>query len=126
MKYSKYVLSFVTAFALLLPVYGFAATKTSGNMKLTEPAKIGNTELQPGVYKVEWSGSGENVNITILQHKNAVAEVQGQLKSGDSPLDAVVLKPAADNSSVREITEIEFGHHKEALEITPTQGQSGQ
>lgn len=126
MNYSKYLLSFVAAFALLLPSSGFAKVKNSGTMVLTDSAKIGNTELQPGTYRVEWDGTGSNVNINIIQHKSTVATVQGELKANDNVTnDAVVVKDA-DNNAERQISEIDFGHSKQALVISSTQQQMGQ
>src|SRR5579872_1996118 len=122
MNYSKYLLSFVAALALLLPATGFAKVKNSGTMVLTEPAKLGSTELAPGTYKVEWSGTGSNVKISVMQHKNTVAAVQGEVKANDNSAsnNAVVLRNA-DSPSERQIAEIDFSHHKEALVIAPTQ-----
>lgn len=120
MKFWK-CLMLPTMFTLLIPASGFAREKDQGTMRLMEPAKVGSTELQPGTYKVEWNGSGPTVQVTILQHKNAVATTTAELKTNDNQAsqDAVVLKPTA-NSSERQIAEIDFSKHKDVLIITPS------
>lgn len=116
MKYLKYLM-LSTMFTLLLPASGFARTKEQGTMTLAEPAKIGSAELQPGTYKVEWNGSGPTVHVNIMQHKNTVATAVGKLETNDKEVsqDAVVLEPATDKSSTKQIAEIDFARHKEAL-----------
>ncbi|HYA23998.1 MAG TPA: hypothetical protein VEF05_07545 [Terriglobales bacterium] len=122
MRYSKY-LTLLCMFTFLLPGMGLARTRNQGTMKLMEPARIGSTELQPGTYQVEWNGAGPQVEVNVMHHKNTVATTTGTLKTNDpaATQDAVVLQPAAGNSSVMQIAEIDFGSHKEALVITPSQ-----
>jgi hypothetical protein len=126
MRFLKYLMlsAMVT---LLIPASGFARVKDQGTMRLAEPAKIGSTELQPGTYKVEWSGSGPMVQVNIMHHKDTVATTTGELKTNDNQVsqDAIVLKPATGNSSVKQIAEIDFSKHKEALVIVPSDMSGG-
>jgi hypothetical protein len=121
MRYSKYLM-LLCMFTFLLPGMGFARAKNQGTMQLMEPARVGSTELQPGTYKVEWNDAGPEVQVNIMHHKDTVATTTGELKTNDAAAtqDAVVLKPAPDNSSVKQIAEIDFGSRKEALVITPS------
>jgi hypothetical protein len=121
MKFVKYLM-LSAMFTLLIPASGFARTKDQGTMMLMQAAEIGSTQLQPGTYKVEWSGTGPTVHVNILHHRNVVASTTAELKTDDSAVsqDAVVIKPAANNSSEEQIAEIDFGKHKQALVITPT------
>jgi len=125
MKYPKY-LTLLALCTLLLPASVFAKSKNQGTMKLEEPAKIGSTELQPGNYKVAWEGNGQNVQVNIMQHNNTVASVNGQLKTNDAAAsqDAVVLKPT--NGGEKQVSEIDFGKHREALVISPRNMNGGQ
>jgi hypothetical protein len=118
MKYLKYLM-LSAMFTLLIPASGFARTKDQGTMTLAEPAKIGSAELQPGTYKVEWNGTGPTVHVNIMQHRNTVATATGMLTTNDKAVsqDAVVLEPATNNSSTKQIAEIDFAKHKEALVI---------
>ncbi|HZP62440.1 MAG TPA: hypothetical protein VFB28_03415 [Terriglobales bacterium] len=125
MKYPKYLM-IIGLFALLLPASVFAKTKKEGTMKLEEPAKIGSTLLQPGTYDVAWEGSGQNVRVNIMRHNNTVASASGELKTNDAAAsqDAVVLKPTSDGQ--KQVSEIDFGKHQEAVVISPNDMNGGQ
>lgn len=120
MKYMKYLM--LLGMFSFFSVTGFARARNEGSFTLQEPASIGSTQLQPGTYKAEWNGTGSTVEVNIVQHKNTVATTSAQLKTNDGAVsqDAVVVKPAND-SSKKQIAEIDFGSHKEALVITPNQ-----
>jgi len=119
MRYMKHLM-LLCMFTLLLPGIGFARAKNQGTMRLTEPARIGSTDLQPGTYKVEWNGTGPNVQVNIMRHNDTLATTTGELKTNPAATqDAVVLQPASDNSSVKQVSEIDFGSRKEALILTP-------
>lgn len=114
MQSLKYALSFL-AVALLLGAAAFAKDANSGKFTLDESARIGTAVLQPGEYKVEWSGSNTAVTVSILQHGKTVATTQGTLKE-------LPAKAAADSISMRtlpdkteQVDEIDFGHRAEAL-----------
>ena len=53
---------------------------------------VNGTTLKPGDYKVQWEGSGPNVELSILQGKNVVAKVPAHVV--DLPT------PAANNAAV--------------------------
>lgn len=115
-----------TLFTLLIPASGFARSNNRGTMNLDQPAMVGSTQLQPGSYKVEWNGTGPNVHVNIMQHNNTVASTTGELKTNDQAAsqDAVVLRPAPDNSSQKEVAEIDFSKHKEALVLNHSSGMN--
>jgi len=115
MQYPKYLIG-VAILALFMPVAVFAGSKNSATIQLPDTATVGSTQLQAGTYKVEWTGSGSNVNVNFIQHKTTVATTTAQLKTNDNAAteDAVVLKPSANNSG-KEVTEIDLAKHKQAL-----------
>jgi hypothetical protein len=80
----------------------------------SDAVQVGNTQLQPGNYKVEWQGTGPDVQVTFLQNGKAVATVPGTLKTNDAQVsqDAIVTDSATAN---RKLNEIDFGRNKEAL-----------
>ena len=53
--------------ALLLATGAFAATKAS--LELDDPVTLNGTTLKPGDYKVQWEGTGPNVELSITQGK---------------------------------------------------------
>jgi len=124
MKAVKY-LFLLAGIAMLLPLGAFAKDSKEGKFTISEPVQVGSTQLKPGDYKVEWDGSGDSVNVKIMQGKKTVATVPGKIVNHDqaAPYNAVVLKGA---SGQRSINEIDFGNRKEALVLTENQMSSGQ
>jgi hypothetical protein len=124
MNVSNYLAIFaaiILAIILFLPVAAFGREKNEGNLRLPDPVEIGSTRLQPGTYKVEWSGSGPAVHVSILQGKKTVATTSGKILELQRPssYDDVVLKPVPSRN-LESIDEIDFSNRREALRLTPT------
>src|ERR1700730_318782 len=100
---------------LVLSAGAFAKDAQSGKFTLSDAAKVGNTELQPGDYKAQWSGPAENLQISIIQNGQTVATTQGKLKNLDKPAPyaAVTERTLADET--KQIDEIDLTPSKEAL-----------
>jgi hypothetical protein len=124
MRSVKY-LSLLAGIAILLPLSAFAKDTNQGKFTISEPVQVGSTQLKPGDYKVEWDGSGDAVQVKILQGKKTVATSSGKLVNHDqaAPYNAVILK---DASGGKAINEIDFGNRKEVLVLTDAQMSSGQ
>src|SRR5215467_13499796 len=92
MKYPKYF-AVIAVFFLITTAGLFADSKTKdrGSMNLANSVQIGSTQVSPGDYKVEWSGTGDNVQVNILKGKDVVATTEGKL---------VELPRKAENNSV--------------------------
>ena len=58
--------------ALLLASSAFAATK--GELTLLNPATVNGTNLKAGDYKLQWDGTGTDVQVTFLQGKTVIAK----------------------------------------------------
>jgi len=101
--------------ALLLASSAFAATK--GEMTLLSPATVNGTNLKAGDYKLQWDGTGTDVQVTILQGKNVIAKVPAKVVdlSAPSPNNAAVLN-TADNGK-RTLAGARFSGKKYALQI---------
>src|SRR5664279_2534509 len=56
----------------LIAVTAFAASDGSGKIRLDSAVKVGATELPAGDYKVTWTGSGANTEVTLTQGKTKV------------------------------------------------------
>jgi hypothetical protein len=122
MNYPKYLGGAVLAGLLLLPATTFARdkdkNKNEGNLMLSDPVQVGSTVLEPGNYKVEWQGSGPNVNVDILQGGKTVATTPATIVGYTTGYDAVVTGPTADNPQKLTLQEIDFGKQKEGLRLT--------
>jgi hypothetical protein len=118
MKYGKY-LALMAALAFLLSSAAFAKTKDEGSMQLTDRAQVGSTQLKPGSYKVEWNGTGNQVNVDILRHGKTIATVPAKLvqHANPSPYNAVVTDPG--KNQVAHVREIDFSNRREALVLMP-------
>jgi hypothetical protein len=106
------------AFAIVLSTGAFAKVKNQGSFDLAQPAIVGTTQLQPGHYKAEWTGTSGTVNVDIMQNGKTVATATGTLKelSSPSPYSAVTLRVSANHQN--RIEEIDFNHYKDALVLS--------
>src|SRR5215475_9704282 len=107
MKFANGSKSLVVGLALLLTSSAFAASKA--NFTLNSDASVNGTKLKAGDYKLEWDGSGPNVEVSILQGKKVVAKVPAKLVDVSSPYDndAAVVKNNSDGST--SLSEARFG-----------------
>ncbi len=102
---------------LVLSAGAFAKDNHSGKFTLTDTVKVGNTQLQPGDYKAEWSGPADNLQISIIQRGQTVATTQGKLKSLDNPAPYTSVSERTLADQTIRVDEIEFDHSKEALVV---------
>jgi hypothetical protein len=99
MKFAKVTKSLILGLALLLASSAFAATKAS--LSLTTPAMVNGTTLKAGDYKLQWEGSGPNVEVSIMQGKNVLAKVPAKIVELSSPsaCDSAVVQNHDDGSA---------------------------
>ncbi|HSY93061.1 MAG TPA: hypothetical protein VK812_16980 [Candidatus Binatus sp.] len=88
MKFTTVSKSLMMGLALLLASSAFAATKA--DLVLQNPTTINGTKLKAGEYKLQWDGSGPNVEVSITQGKKVLAKV---------PAKVVDLKTASQNNA---------------------------
>ena len=123
MKYSKY-LAAISLFALLT-VGAFAADKNQGKITISQAATVAGTQLAPGSYKLQWEGTGPEVQVKFLRDGKAVVTAPAKLVSKETlpPYDSVILKPSGAES--RAIEEINFRNQKQALSFSSNQTSTG-
>ncbi len=83
MKASKFTLS--TVALVLLSVSAWASDKMKANIQIDETVHVGSTQLAPGAYKMTWTESGSNAEVTFSQGKKVIATVPAhvtQVRSG--------------------------------------------
>jgi hypothetical protein len=115
-KLSRISLALLGA-ALLCLSGAVAANVNKANLSLTEKIKVAGKTLNAGNYKVEWSGDGPNVQVTLLRGKETVATFPAQLTEGatqnaDSAYGAV---QGPDGS--RSLTSIYVGGKRTILQL---------
>ncbi len=99
MKILASLMILFTAFAIT----AFAADG-SGKIHLDNSVKVGSTELPAGDYKVTWTGSGDNAQVTLKQGKTS-ATTTARLVDVRRNSDGVGTK--TENGSAV-LTEIQF------------------
>ena len=114
MKFASVSKGLVVGLALLLTSSAFAASKA--NFTLNSDASVNGTKLKAGDYKLEWDGTGPNVEVSILKGKKVVAKVPAKVVDLDraSTNDAAVLKQNGADST---LAGVRFQGKKYALEL---------
>jgi hypothetical protein len=124
MKFATVSKSLVLGLAVLLASSAFAATKA--NLQLNNPVLLNGTTLKPGEYKVQWEGSGPNVELSIMQGKNVIAKVPAHVVDLQTPsaYDAAVTQK--NDSGPNTLAGVRFQGKKFALELgEASEGMSG-
>jgi hypothetical protein len=119
MKFATVSKGLVMGLALLLASSAFASTKAKLNLQA--PTTVNGTKLKAGDYKLEWDGSGPNVEVSIVQGKTVVAKVPAKIVELQTPAlsDTAVVKMNDDGS--RTLAGAQFENKKFALQL----GDSG-
>ncbi|HVN20917.1 MAG TPA: hypothetical protein VMU05_19180 [Dongiaceae bacterium] len=115
MKFTTVSKSLVMGLALTLASSAFAASKA--NMTLNNPTSINGTQLKAGDYKLEWDGSGPNVELSIVQGKKVITKVPAKIVDLEraAAYDAAVLKQNGDGST--SLSAVRFQGKKMSLEL---------
>jgi hypothetical protein len=83
---TKRALAFTFILAIL-PFAANAASKNSANIVLDNNVTVGTTELPKGTYKVVWTGTDPNVQVTFTNH-NGSKTVPAQIVEGRNNTEA--------------------------------------
>jgi hypothetical protein len=115
MKFATVTKSLVVGLALTLASSAFAASKA--NLTLNNPTSINGTKLKAGDYKLEWDGSGPNVEVSIMQGKKVITKVAAKVVdlNQSSTNDAALLKQNSDGTTT--LAGARFQGKKFALEL---------
>jgi hypothetical protein len=115
MKFATVTKSLVMGLVLLLAGSAFAASKAT--LTLNHETTVNGTKLKAGDYKLQWDGSGPDVEVSIVQGKNVVAKVPAKLVdlSSNAANDAAVIKNNSDGTST--LAGVRFAGKKYALDL---------
>jgi len=99
MRFTNISKVLVASLTLLLASSAFAATKAS--LTLDHPTTINGTTLKAGDYKLQWEGTGPNVEVSIIRGKNVVTKVPARLvdMNSASQNNAAVFTQNSDGST---------------------------
>jgi hypothetical protein len=115
MKFATVSKSLVLGVALLFASSAFAATKA--NLQLNNSVVVNGTTLKAGDYKVQWEGSGPNVELSILHGKDVVAKVPARVVELQAPAvsDAAVTRKS--DSGPNTLAALRFEGKRFSLEL---------
>ena len=116
MKFATVTKSLVMGLVLLLAGSAFAASKAT--LTLNHDTTVNGTKLKAGDYKLQWDGSGPDVEVSIVRGKDVVAKVPAKLVdlNSNAANDAAVVKNNSDGSST--LAGVRFAGKKYALELS--------
>src|ERR1700680_1006600 len=115
MKFATISKSLLMGLVLVLASGAFAATKA--DLTLQSSTTINGAKLKPGDYRLEWEGSGPNVEVSIRQGKKVLAKVPAKVVDLNFPSanNAAILKMNGDGTST--LAGARFEGKKFALEL---------
>jgi len=115
MKFATVSKSLVLGLALLSASSAFAGTKAS--LQLNNPVNVNGTTLKAGDYKVQWEGSGPNVELSILHGKNVVAKVPARVVELQAPASSDAAVTRKSDSGPNTLAGLRFEGKRFALEL---------
>ena len=123
MKYAKYLAP--VFLSLLLTVGAFAADKNQGKITVSQTISLNGAQLAPGSYKVQWDGSGPDVQVRFVRDGKDVVTAPAKLvtKEKPAPYDSVIVK--SSGAGTNSLEEIDFRNQKLALTFSPAQSSTG-
>ena len=124
MKLAKISSALLLGLALLGATGASAATK--GSLKLDVPVTVNGTQLAKGEYKVEWEGSGPNVELNIIRSKSVVATVPARVVELSRPGKGEGYGTRMQDDGTTLLTAVYFVGKKYELEITAAPAPTGQ
>jgi hypothetical protein len=116
MKVSRIVKSLLLGQALIA-TGALAANDNKGALKVSEPVTVNGTKLGIGDYKVNWEGTGANVEVNISKSNKVLATLPGHLVELDRPArDSSYTTDKGEDGSAS-LIEIHFQGKKYKLEV---------
>jgi type 1 fimbria pilin len=116
MKVSKIATSLLGV-ALLCSASVFAADVNKGSLHLDDKVTVDGTPVNPGDYRVEWTGSGPDVQATILKGKQTVASFPAHITEQNSPNAANAYASSDQPDGAKKLTAIYFGGKRFSLQV---------
>jgi len=114
MKQVKY-LALLSMLALLSSVSALARDKNQHSVQIRDSVQVGGTQLEAGDYKVEWQGTGPQIQVNFVRDGKTVATVPGTLKTNDAKVTQDDIVTDTTSANTKTLKEIDFSHNKESL-----------
>ena len=114
MKQIKYA-ALLSMIALLSTVSALARDKNQHSVHISDSVQVGGTQLKPGNYKLEWQGTGPEVQVNFVRDGKTVATAPGTLKTNDPHVTQDDMVTNTTSRNTKTLKEIDFSHNKESL-----------
>ena len=116
------------ALAVMMPVMAHAKDndQNQANVEVPEQVQVGSAVLRPGTYKVQWSGTGSEVQVNFIQRNKTVATAQGKLVDLQAPAPHTDIVTEVGANQKRQLVQIDFNKRTQALQLVPSQGMQGE
>ena len=112
----RFLFTFILAF---LPFAANAATQNSAHIELDNNVTVGTTELPKGTYKVVWTGTDPNVQVTFT-NGNLSKTVPAHIVEGRNNIEAEMTDVKGDKTFLNAIqlhdATLQFGNSTHAGE----------
>jgi hypothetical protein len=113
-KQIKYA-ALLSMIALISTVSALARDKNQHSVQISDSVQVGGTQLTPGNYKLEWQGTGPEVQVNFVRDGKTVATAPGTLKTNDPHVTQDDMVTNTTSTNTKTLKEIDFSHHKESL-----------
>lgn len=100
----------------------FAGNTVKKSLDISETVSVNGTQLRPGTYKFEWSGTGPDVQVTISQKKETVATVPAHLVQANAPNGQTGYGLKTGPNGEKDLSEIFFDGGKYDLQLQAGNG----
>lgn len=118
MKFATVSKSLVMGLALLLASSAFAVTK--GHMQLQSATTVNGTQLKAGDYKLEWDGTGPDVEVSVMQGKKVLAKVPAKVVELQSKALQDSSTVSSNTDGTKSLASVRFAGKNFALQMPET------
>jgi hypothetical protein len=123
MKMSRLLLAILGA-TFLFSTSAFAQSENKGKLSVPETITVEGKQVPPGDYKVQWEGTGPNVEVKILKGKETVATAPARIVQAQNKASVDSYGVAKQPDGSRVLSSIYFGGKTLSLEIVQTSAQA--
>jgi hypothetical protein len=127
MKFGKFV-AVAAVLASSLTLNAFAKDKNETKVTFTDTVQIGSTAIKPGDYKLQWDGTGPDVQVKVVKGKDVVATVPAKLVDNKNS-QGVNAVTTSNGATAKQVSQVDFAGGRQSLvfgEATATQNTNGQ
>lgn len=114
MKQIKYA-ALLSMIALLSTVNALARDKNQHSIEILDSVQVGGTQLKPGNYKLEWQGTGPEVQVNFVRDGKIIATAPGTFKTNDPHVTQNDIVTSTTSANTKALTEIDFSRNKESF-----------